>query len=98
MALWDKVRTELDRAGRAAQDAIDEGRGRLDAFRARQRADRIAQALGYAYFRARQESREIDGELYTRLSSELAAEEAEVARFEAEMKGRAGTGPDKADS
>ncbi len=87
MAMWDKVRSELDRAGRAAQDAIDDGRNRLDAFRARQKADSVAQALGYAYFRARQESREIDGELYTRLSSELAAAEAEVAKFATKAEG-----------
>ena len=86
MAMWDKVRDELDRAGRVAQDAIDEGRGRLEAFRARQRADRVAQALGYAYFKARQEGREMEPEVYARLASELAADEAEASRYEAEAQ------------
>jgi hypothetical protein len=67
MALWNKLRTELDRAGRMAQGAFDEGRTRLEALRARQLADRAAQALGYAVYRARQEGREVDAELYTSL-------------------------------
>ena len=82
MALWDKLRSELDRAGRAAQGALDEGRIRLDAFRARQRADKTAQAIGYALFRARQADRDIDADEYARLSRELTAHEAEAARLE----------------
>jgi hypothetical protein len=46
MPLWNKLKQELDRAGQAAQEAIDDGRDRLDAFRARQLADKAAQALG----------------------------------------------------
>ena len=86
MALWDKLRVELDRAGRAAQGALDEGKMRLDAFRARQRADKSAQALGYALYRARQASLDIEPETYSRLSSEIAAHEAEAARLEAEIE------------
>lgn len=85
MALWTKLRTELDRAGRVAQTAFDEGRTRLEALRARQLADRAAQALGYAVFRARTEGREIDAELYASLSATLAAHEAEVAALEAKL-------------
>ena len=59
MALWTKLRTELDRAGRVAQGAFDEGRLRLEALRARQLADRAAQALGYAVYRAKVDGREI---------------------------------------
>jgi hypothetical protein len=81
MALWDKLRVELNRAGEAAQDALDEGKARLEEFRARQRADKAAQALGYAVFHARQAGREIETESYTRLSSELAAAEAEARRY-----------------
>jgi hypothetical protein len=54
MALMDRLREELDKAGRAAQGALDEGKVRLEAFRTRQLADKAAQALGYAVFRARQ--------------------------------------------
>ena len=46
MALWNRVKEELDRAGKAAQGALDEGKIRLEAFRARQLADKAAQALG----------------------------------------------------
>ena len=85
MALWTKLRTELDRAGRVAQNAFDEGRIRLEAMRARQLADRAAQALGYAVYRARVEGREIDGDLYASLSATLTAHEAEVTSLEAKL-------------
>ena len=85
MALWDKLKTELDRAGKVAQGAIDEGKVRLDAFRVRQLADKAAQALGYAVYRARQQNQELDAETYARLSSTLAAHEAEATRYEAQL-------------
>ena len=97
MALWDKVKTELDRAGKAAQGAIDEGKVRLDAFRVRQLADKAAQALGYAVYRARVQNQEVDPDTYARLSSTLAAHEAEANRYEAQLAdlaGRKKTGPD----
>ena len=84
MAIWDKVRTELDRAGKAAQDAIDEGKTRLEAFRARQLADKAAQALGYAVFRAKQSGTEVDWTTLQRLVNSLAEKEAEVQRLEKE--------------
>ena len=83
MPLWDKLKTELDRAGKAAQTALDEGRVRLEAFRARQLADKAAQALGYAVFRARQEQRDLDPESLERLTATIAGHEAEVRRNEA---------------
>jgi hypothetical protein len=86
MAIWNKVKTELDRAGRAAQVAIDEGKLRLEAMRARQLADKAAQALGYAVFRARQGGQELDADAYGRLSTSLAAREAEAAKMEAEIQ------------
>ena len=100
MALWDKLKNELDRAGKAAQTALDEGRVRLEAFRARQLADKAAQALGYAVYRARQEQRELDAESLERLSGTIAAHEAEVARNEALLRdaGAAGGTPRAADS
>jgi hypothetical protein len=85
MALWTKLRTELDRAGRAAQTAYDEGRIRLEAFRARQLADRAAQAIGYAVYRARLEGGDIEPGLYASLSATLAAHEAEVTTLEARL-------------
>lgn len=86
MALWTKLRSELDRAGRVAQNAFDEGRIRLEAMRARQLADHAAQALGYAVYRARVEGGEIEADLYASLSATLATHEAEVASLEAKLK------------
>lgn len=93
MAIWDKLKTELDRAGKAAQSALDEGKIRLEAFRVRQLADKAAQALGYAVYRARQSGQELDPDTYARLSSTLAAHEAEAARLEQQLResGRPGS-------
>ena len=87
MPLWDKVKNELDRAGRAAQDAIDEGKFRLEAFRARQQADRAAQALGYAVYRARKGGggSDIDQESYDRLAATLGQHEETAARLEDQL-------------
>jgi hypothetical protein len=85
MALWDKLKSELDRAGKAAQGALDEGKTRLEAFRARQQADRAAQALGYAVFRAKQSGTEVDWQTLQRLVNALAEREGEVQRLEKEL-------------
>ncbi len=85
MALFDKLKEELDRAGKAAQGAFDEGKIRLEAFRTRQLADKAAQALGYAVFRAKQSGGEVDQDTYSRLTATLATHDAEAARYEAEL-------------
>jgi hypothetical protein len=94
--VWTKLKEELDRAGRAAQGALDEGKIRLDAMRARQLADKAAQALGYALYRARKEGEDINPDTYARLSSTLAAHEAEITQIEARLEemraGRATSG------
>ena len=86
MALWDRLKNELDRAGRAAQGALDEGRLQLEAFRARQRMDKAAQALGYAVFRAKAAGTDVDADSWTRLSGELAAAEGEHTRLEEQAR------------
>ena len=88
MAFIDKLKEELDRAGRAAQDALDEGKTRLEAFRTRQLADKAAQALGYAVFRAKQAGNEIDGDTYSRLAATLATHDAEASKYEAQLEQR----------
>ena len=85
MPLLDKLKEELDRAGRAAQDAFDEGKSRLEAFRTRQLADKAAQALGYAVFRAKQGGGEVDQDTYSRLAATLATHDAEASRYETEI-------------
>ena len=87
MALWNKLQTELDRFGRVAQSAFDEGKARLEIMRVRQLADKAAQALGYAVFNARKAGgQDLDAESYARLSSTLAAHEAEAERLEAQLE------------
>ena len=88
MAFIDKLKEELDRAGRAAQDALDEGKTRLEAFRTRQLADKAAQALGYAVFRAKQAGSEIDADTYSRLAATLATHDAEASKYEADLEQR----------
>jgi hypothetical protein len=82
MPIIDRLKTELDRAGRAAQHAIDEGRLRLELFRARQTADRSAQRLGYAVFKARRTGGDLTTEQYAALATDLTSAEAEVTRYE----------------
>lgn len=85
MPLWDKVKEELDRAGKVAQEAIDEGRIRLEQVRARQLADKAAQRLGYAVSRARREGRPTDDPEVERLHAALAEHEAEADRLQAQL-------------
>lgn len=82
MALLDKLRQELDRAGRTAQRALDEGRLRLDVYRARQSVDRFAQRFGYAVFRAKKAGADLPAEDFAAHMNNLTAAEAEVTRLE----------------
>jgi hypothetical protein len=85
MAIWGRLKQELDRASRVAQGAIDEGRVRLEVFRARQRADRAAQALGYAVHRARKGGSELATAELDRLMAEMTAAENEINRLETQL-------------
>jgi hypothetical protein len=89
--IWDKLKGELDKAGKVAQEAIDEGKLRIELFRVRQAADKNAQLLGYAVYRASKDGREPDKESYSRLMAQLAEEDAEMSRIEAELKKVDGT-------
>jgi hypothetical protein len=89
MAIWSTLKDELDRAGRAAQSALDEGKLRLEQHRAKQRAEAAATSLGYAIYRARAAGGELETERYTVLAANLASAEAEVARLESELGARA---------
>ena len=85
MALWDKVKQGIDKAGKAAQDVFDEGKLRLEAYRAREQADKAAEALGYAIFRAADAGGELDVEARTRLLDALRARDAEARKLETDL-------------
>ena len=82
MTLFDKLKLELDRAGRSAQRALDESKLRLELFRARQSVDRFAQRFGYATFHAKKAGGELGAEELAAHMSNLTAAEAEVTRLE----------------
>jgi len=82
MALLDRLRQELDRAGRQASRAFDEGKLRLDLYRAKQSLDRFAQRFGYASFRARKAGADLPPEELTAHMNNMSAAEAEVTRLE----------------
>ena len=86
MPLWNRVKQELDRAGKVAQDALDEGKIRLEAFRSRQLADKAAQALGYALYHARAGGADLDAESYERLRETLSRHETEANRLETQLE------------
>jgi hypothetical protein len=85
MALWEKVKQGIDKAGKAAQDAFDEGKLRLDAYRAREQADKAAEALGYALFRATEAGGELDANARQRLMATLRARDEDARRLETEL-------------
>jgi hypothetical protein len=85
MAIWDKVKQGIDKAGKAAQDVFDEGKLRLDAYRAREQADKAAEALGYAVFRAWENAAELDADARERLAGALRTREAEARKLETEL-------------
>lgn len=94
---WDKLKSELDKAGKVAQEAIDEGKLRIELFRLRQAADKSAQALGYAVYKARKDGHDPDPDTYSRLLSTMAEQEAEMLRIEQELR-RLGVTDPAADS
>lgn len=91
MPIWNSLKRELDKAGQAAQGALDEGRIRLEAHRAKQRAESAAASLGFAVYRAHAGGGELEVERYNVLAANLAAAEAEVARLEAQLAGMKGS-------
>src|SRR5216110_338385 len=86
MAILDRLKQELDRAGKAAQDAFDDGKTRLEAFRTRQLADKAAQSLGYAVYRARKGGGDLDAATYDRLRATLETHDTDAAKLEAEIE------------
>lgn len=82
MALWDRLKDGIDKVERVASDALDEGKTRLDARKARQTADTAAESLGYAVFRSWEQGRELDAATLDRLARALRDHEQEALRLE----------------
>lgn len=93
MPIWNSLKRELDKAGQVAQDALDEGRLRLEQHRARQRAEAAAASLGFAVYRAKVAGADLEPERYSVLADTLASAEADVARLEAQLAGMKSAGP-----
>jgi len=85
MSIWDKVKDGIDKAGKAAQDALDDGKTRIEAYRAREQADKAAEAFGYAVFRATELGKEIEPDSKERLLQSLRDRDTEARRLETKL-------------
>lgn len=82
MGLWDKVSHGIDKAAQATGNAIDEGKQRVQAYQARQRADKTAETLGYAVARAKAAGTEMDAAALTNLIDAVNTADAEAVALE----------------
>jgi hypothetical protein len=97
MSLRDKIAQGLDRAVKVTESAIDEGKHRVAAYQARQRADKKAETLGYAVARAKAAGTEPDAAGLASLVDAVNAADAEAAALETRVKpGDAGAPPPQA--
>jgi hypothetical protein len=86
MSLRDKITQGFDRAVKATESAIDEGKLRVQAYQARQRADKKAETLGYAVARARAVATELDASSLATLVDAVNAADAEASALETKVK------------
>jgi len=82
MSLMDRVAAGLETLGKKANQALDEGRLRVDLLRARRRMDGAARDLGYVTYRQAKGQTAPEGEIES-LTRRIAAAEAEVGRIQA---------------
>ena len=94
MSIWDKVKDGIDKAGKAAQDVIDDGKTRIDAYRAREQADKAAEAFGYAVFRATELGKELEPDSKERLMQSLREYDREARRLETKLADETAAKPD----
>jgi hypothetical protein len=87
MTLWEKVSKGIDSAKKATESAIDEGKLRVAAYKARQRANTRAETLGYAVARAKAEGRDPDPDAIGRLVDSVNAADKEASGLEAQTRG-----------
>jgi multidrug efflux pump subunit AcrA (membrane-fusion protein) len=80
MSLMDRVAAGLEALGKRANQALDEGKLRLELLRARRRMDGAARELGYVTYRQAKGRSAPEGEVES-LTRRIADAEAEVARL-----------------
>ncbi|MBI1723350.1 MAG: hypothetical protein HYR48_05520 [Gemmatimonadetes bacterium] len=93
MSLMDRITAGLDQIGRKANQALDEGKLRMDLLRVRRRKDNAARDLGYLTYRQSKGAVPAEGEAEG-LLRRIAEAEAEIERLEARVREvRAGSKP-----
>jgi len=96
MSLMDRVAAGLESLGKRANQALDEGKLRVELMGTRRRMDAAARDLGYVTYRQAKGQPAPDGEVAA-LTRRIADGEAEVARIQAAIdklaSERRGAGP-----
>jgi hypothetical protein len=82
MNLMDRVAAGLETLGKRANQALDEGKLRVELLRARRRMDGAARDLGYVTYRQAKGQSAPEGEVES-LTRRIAEAEADVARLQA---------------
>ena len=82
MSLMERVAAGLETLGKRANQALDEGKLRVELLRARRRMDASARDLGYLTYRQAKGQSAPEGEVES-LTKRIAEGEAEVARLQA---------------
>ncbi len=85
MGLMDRISAGVEALGRKANQALDEGRLRMELLRVRRRRDNAARELGYVAYRQARGTPPSDGEVEF-LVRKIGDAEAEVARLEEQLK------------
>ncbi len=93
MGIWDKVSQGIDKATKATESAIDEGKLRLQAHQARKSADQAAATLGYAVARAHTTGVPVDPGTMQRLVDATQAADRVADELSARLSTARGGGP-----
>ena len=81
MSLMDRVAAGLETLGKKANQALDEGKLRVELLRARRRMDAAARDLGYVTYRQAKGQSPAEGEVES-LTRRIAAAEEEARRVQ----------------
>lgn len=91
MGLIDRISTGINRLADRTNQALDEGRLRLDLMRARRRRDNLARDLGYITFRQAKGAPPVEGEVDA-LVRRMEDCDADIAKLEHQVQQVRGTG------